>query len=158
MCLDELVLSIWSCKNWNLQFVEKFKNRELKQPTSICISQNSTPKKKNCLKKGVCMREISLFEKSPLLLFFLNCRRHTSKNQMTLDFTSDVQFWWNKSWFGGFLTFWMWCKYLVCTSKHQSSPTKILSYGPMAKKILENNVDPKKNSRDANFNICKLEN
>ena len=101
------------------------------------------------LKKKKLLEKMSLYEedivvwKSLLLLFFLNHGR-ISKNEMALDFALDVQFRWNKSQFGGFLTFWMWWKYLICTSKHQSSPAKNISYGPMAKKELENNADPKK--------------
>ena len=119
-----------------------------------CIDHKILPQNKNnCLKKGVCMREILLFENHLCNYFFINHRCRTSKNQMTLDFTSDVQFWWNKIWFGGFLTFWMWCKYLICTSKLQSSPTKYLSYRPNGQIFWKNNANPKKNCRDVDIKI-----
>ena len=140
---DVPVRSFWSCKMRNFGVAEKFRNRELKPPAPMCRLRNSTPKQKKFLAKRSSYEEDIAVSKSLLLLFFLN-RGRASKNQIALDFASNVRFGWNKIWSRGFLTFWRWCKGLICTSKYQSSPAKNLSYGPMAKKFLKNNVDPKR--------------
>ena len=131
---DVPVRSFWSCKNQDFGVAEKFRNRQLKPPTPMCILRNSTPKQKKLLPKRSSYEEDIVVSKLLLLLFFLNhCR--ASKKQMALDFASDIRFGWNKIRSRGFWTLWMWCKCLICTSKNQSSPAKNLSYGPMAKKI-----------------------
>ena len=75
MCLDEPKLSIWSGKNQDLQFVEKITYRDLKHPTPMCRSQNSTPKQKKIARKKEsvwgryhCLKITSLiiFPKFPL--------------------------------------------------------------------------------------------
>ena len=99
---DEPVQSLWRCKNWDFGVAKKFRNREQKPPSPMCRSRNSTPKQKKLLAKRSPYEEDIAVWKPLLLLFFLNCS-HTSKNQMALDFASDVWFGWNKIWSGGFL-------------------------------------------------------
>ena len=60
---------------------ETFKNRDLKPPTPMCRSQNSTPKQNKNLKKMSSYEEDIVVWKS--LMF-----------QKALDFASDVQFGW----------------------------------------------------------------
>ena len=101
MCPNEPVLSIWSGKKSNFGVVEKFRNKDLKPPAPMCRSQNYTQKKKKLLAKRSSYEEDIAVWKSLLLLFFLKHGR-APKNKKALDFVSDVQFGWNKIWFGGF--------------------------------------------------------
>ena len=154
---DVPIRSCWSCKNRDLRLAEKFRNRDLKPPAPMCRLWNSTPKQKKLLENSSSYEEDIAVWKSLLLLFFLN-RGRAPKKQKALDFASDVRFGWNKIWSGGFLTFWIWCKYQICTSNLQSSPAKYLPYGLMANFFRKNNANPKKFVKRQMKKKCRSEN
>ena len=143
MFLDEPIPSIWSGKNWDLWLANFFRNRDLKPPTPMCRSWNSTPKKKKNLTKRSLYEEDIILWKS-LLLFFLNYD-HTSKKKNDSRFYLKCLIWMKQNFIWDFFLPSEFDAHIIfAPTSFNLHLQNISPIGLMANFFEKNNTNPKK--------------
>ena len=125
---DELVQSIWSWKIWDLWLAEKFR-KKISNHLHQCVDHEILPKTKKIARKKESIWGRYRYLKILVVIIFPKSWPFLQKSKGSR-FCFRCPIWMKQNLIWGFLTFWIWCKYQICTSKLQSSPTKYLSYRP----------------------------